>query len=121
MASPLISVIIPTYNYGNYIEETILSVLNQTYKNVEILVIDDGSTDNTWEIVSKFKNEINFLRQENLGQSQARNHGFDKARGSVYALLDADDYWEPEKLEKQIPLMNDAVGLVYCGARLFDT
>lgn len=117
--SALVSVIIPAFNVATIIERTIQSVLEQTYKNFEILVIDDGSTDRTGEVIDKLAAEdkrIRLLQQENQGVAAARNLGIKYARGDYIAPLDADDYWFPEKLEKQVAAMSEspsAVGLVY--------
>jgi len=110
-----VSVIIPTYNYGHYIEEAIDSVLAQTYKDYEIIVVDDGSTDNTEEVVSKYGPKIKYIYQENQGLSAARNTGIKKSNGEYIAILDSDDLWFPWKLEKQMKLFeaNSVLGLVY--------
>jgi glycosyltransferase involved in cell wall biosynthesis len=99
---PKISVIIPTYNSANYLPEAIESVLAQTYKNFEIVVIDDGSTDNTKEVVVPYLDQIVFLETENGGPAKARNHGIRKSSGEYVAFLDADDIWCPDKLERQL-------------------
>ena len=99
-----ISVIIPTYNRADKIENSIRSVLNQTYQNVEVLVIDDASTDNTENIVRNIKDErLSYIRMpENGGASVARNEGVRYATGEWIAFHDSDDVWRPDKLEKQI-------------------
>jgi glycosyltransferase involved in cell wall biosynthesis len=99
---PKISVIIPTYNSANYLPEAIESVLAQTYKNFEIVVIDDGSTDNTKEVVVPYLDQIVFLETENGDPAKARNHGIRKSSGEYVAFLDADDIWCPDKLERQL-------------------
>jgi glycosyltransferase involved in cell wall biosynthesis len=113
----LISVIIPTYNHGLFIEEAIQSVFLQTYQHLEIIVIDDGSTDNTREILGKFGKEINYIFQDNKGPSSARNHGLSVAKGKFIAFLDSDDVWMPEKLELQFNAIQEenSIGLVGCG------
>ncbi|MGZ8842134.1 MAG: glycosyltransferase [Pyrinomonadaceae bacterium] len=113
--SPLVSVITPIYNYARFIEQTIQSVLNQTLRSFEIIVVDDGSTDNTREIVARFGSQVRYVWQHNSGQGAARNRGIKEARGKFIALLDADDYWMADKLEKQIKVFqNDPdLGLVY--------
>lgn len=110
-----VSVIIPTYNYAHYIEEAIDSVLAQTYKDYEIIVVDDGSTDNTKEVVSKYGPKIKYIYQENQGLSAARNTGIKNSNGEYIAILDSDDLWLPWKIEKQMKLFeaNSGVGLVY--------
>lgn len=110
------SVITPLFNSENYISETINSVINQTYQNWELLLIDDGSTDKTVEIVTNFmaKNpNIKLLKNDiNLGAAISRNKGIDAAQGDYIAFLDADDIWKPEKLQVQIKFMQAQNGLV---------
>lgn len=114
----LVSVIIPTYNRAQIIIESINSVLNQTYQNFEILVIDDGSTDNTKDIVESINDiRIRYIYQENSGPSAARNNGIKNANGEWIAFLDSDDIWLPEKLGKQIEVINssdDRLGIITC-------
>ncbi len=113
----LISVIIPTYNRGYLIERAIESVQNQTYKEIEIIVVDDGSTDNTEEIVSKISDSrIRYLKNPtNRGVSHTRNIGIAAARGTYLAFQDSDDIWKPEKLHKQMECMKQGnYGMVYC-------
>jgi len=98
-----VSVIIPTYNRAKFLEEAINSVLNQTYKDFEIIVVDDGSTDNTKEIIRKF-GEIIYIYQKNKGVSSARNKGIKMSRGEYIAFLDSDDLWLKRKLEKQMKI-----------------
>jgi glycosyltransferase involved in cell wall biosynthesis len=113
-----VSVIIPTYNCGEYIVEAIDSILNQTYKNYEIIVVDDGSTDETKKRLEKYNNkEITYIYQENKGISVARNRGIKASTGELIAFLDADDMWLPEKLERQINIFKNfpQTGLLGCG------
>ncbi|NEO88905.1 MAG: glycosyltransferase family 2 protein [Moorea sp. SIO3G5] len=116
---PLVSVIIPAYNTEQFIEITLQSVLSQTYKNLEVIVVDDGSQDRTAEIVQSIAEEdqrVILLQQPNLGVAAARNLGIQNAKGDYIAPLDADDIWYPQNLEKQMKrfLATDpAVGLVY--------
>lgn len=98
----LVSVIIPVYNGEKYLKESLESVLNQTYEYIEILVIDDGSTDRSIEIAKSLNDEIRVIIQKNRGPAAARNNGAKCATGRWLAFLDADDTWEPEKLEKQV-------------------
>lgn len=114
-----VSVIIPNYNYANFVGQAIESALDQTYKNIEVIVVNNGSTDDSLEVLSKYRNEICIVDQENLGQSGARKSGLSRATGSYIAFLDADDFWETEKLAKQIPLFTDSTELVYCGISRF--
>jgi len=117
MKAPFFSVLIDTYNYGQYIEEAIGSVLAQDFpaEEREVLVVDDGSTDDTQERVQKFGNAIRYLRKANGGQASAFNFGFEQARGEVVALLDADDLWLPEKLGRVYEAFerHSAAGMVY--------
>jgi len=116
-----VSVIIPNFNYGRFLESTIQSVLDQTYKKVEIIVVDDGSTDNSRHVLDSYGNRIKTLFQVNQGQAVARNNGIAIAEGELIALLDADDYWEPSKLERQIELISNKFEFVYTGLRQFNS
>ena len=118
----LVSVIIPTYNYGRFIAEALRSVLVQTHPPSEIIVIDDGSTDDTGEVVAPFGEQVKYIRQENAGVCAARNRGVAESKGELVAFLDADDIWEPTKLEKQVAKFaaDSRIGLVHCGMREFD-
>jgi len=108
----MISVIIPTYNRASFLDEAIQSVLNQDYfvrnssNSFEFLVIDDGSTDNTKEIVKSFGNKMKYHFQEHKGVSAARNLGLDLAQGDYIAFLDSDDLWKKEKISIQMSFMN---------------
>ena len=111
---PAISVIIPSYNRANLLKETLESVFAQTYTDYEVLVIDDGSTDNTEEVVSalladnsEWQCKVRYIKQPNVGVSAARNHGIFEARGEWIAFLDSDDLWFPEKLEKQMAFIDE--------------
>jgi len=114
-----ISVIIPNYNYAQYIEQAIESVLKQSYQNLELIVVNNGSSDNSLEILRIYENDIHLIDQLNMGQSGARNSGLLRATGDFIAFLDADDFWEPTKLEKQVNLLKNATQLVYCGIAPF--
>lgn len=107
----LVSIIMPTYNCANFIDKSIESVINQTYKNWELIIIDDCSTDNTEEIVKKYIKEdsriIYHKLPTNSGAAVARNHGIAMAKGSYIAFLDSDDLWAKDKLEKQLKFMKD--------------
>ena len=119
-----VSIIIPTYNSGKYLFETIDSVLFQTYPSfdIEVIIIDDGSRDDTKEILQKYKNKIIYIYQENKGPSAARNAGIKIAKGEYIAFLDADDVYEPEKIQKQAQLLekNKDIGIVYCWRNFID-
>lgn len=98
-----ISIIVPVYNGTNHIERAIYSVMSQTYQNFELIIVNDGSTDNTEEIIRGFKDErIIYIKQENKGASYARNRGIKEAQGKYIAFLDADDYWSPSHLSDHI-------------------
>ena len=114
-----VSVIIPNYNYAHFLDQAIQSVLNQTYKNLELIVVNNGSTDNSRKVLAKYEKLLYIIDQPNLGQSGARNSGLSLSRGEYIAFLDADDYWEPNKLEEQIILLSKASQLVYCGITPF--
>jgi len=117
-SSPTVSVILPTYNRAHLIGRAIQSVLSQTYQDFELIIVDDGSTDNTKEIVKSFNNvRIKYIKHaKNKGGSAARNTGIRAARGEYIAFQDSDDEWLPEKLEKQTAILINAspkVGIVY--------
>lgn len=102
MKQPLVSVILPTYNRAWALKTAIDSVLFQNYPNIELIVIDDGSRDNTEELLKGYKNQIRVLTQENAGVSAARNRGIEKSRGEFIALLDSDDSWDRRKISCQM-------------------
>lgn len=115
-SSPKVSVVITCYNYGLYLPEAIESVLIQTWKDYEIIVIDDGSTDDTPFVMEHYRSfeKIRYIRQENQGQPKAKNRGIVESRGEFVAFLDADDIWLPLKLELQLQLFNNSlVGVGY--------
>ncbi len=101
-SAPLVSVIIPTFNRGWILREAIDSVLDQDYQNVELIVVDDGSTDDTPAILSAYGEKIVVLRQQNAGVSAARNSGIRAATGHLISFLDSDDLWLPQKLSCQV-------------------
>jgi glycosyltransferase involved in cell wall biosynthesis len=112
---PTVSVIIPTYQRSHWVSEAIESVLAQTFKDYEIIVVNDGSTDNTVEVLNQFQDKIKIIEQENKGGSAARNIAIKNSQGLYIAFLDDDDLWLPSKLEKQIALLefNHKIGLIY--------
>lgn len=115
MSEPSVSVIIPTYNNAKYIAESINSALDQTHPPAEILVIDDGSTDNTQAVVSACSDaRIRYVKIRHAGTSAARNRGIELASGDYIAFLDADDLWRPRKLEKQVSVMEHDRGIICC-------
>lgn len=118
---PSVSIIVPTYNRAQLIGRAIQSVLNQTYQDFEIIVVDDGSTDNTEEIVKGFQDErIVYIRHsKKSGGAAARNTGIKMSRGEYIAFQDSDDEWLPEKLKKQMEVFKNTspkVGVIYTGA-----
>ena len=104
-----VSVIIPIHNSSKYILECINSVINQTYSNLEIIIVDDNSKDNSLDIIKSINDKrINIIKlKNNLGVAKARNKGIDAATGKYICFLDSDDYWYPEKIEKQIKFIKD--------------
>ncbi len=113
---PTVSVVITCYNYAQYLPTCIESVLSQTFNDFEVIVVDDGSTDNTCDVLKPYLNDprIRYVRQENSGQAKAKNNGIHHSRGRFVAFLDADDFWAPTKLERQINFFQDErVGVVY--------
>ena len=109
MEKPLVSVIIPVYNCERYLAEAIESILSQTYQPYEIIVVDDGSTDNSAAVAKSFGSVVKYCYQTNSGSAAARNHGIHLAKGRFFAFLDADDIWIEDKLKRQIAaFINDA-------------
>lgn len=122
MNSPLVSIIIPSYNAENHLAEAIECAINQTWTNKEIIIIDDGSTDNSYHIAKKYESEnIIVIKQENKGASTARNTGLAIAKGDYIQFLDADDLINPEKIELQVKLLKQNEGyLSICSTIYFD-
>jgi glycosyltransferase involved in cell wall biosynthesis len=114
MSEPLVSVVIPSFNYGHLVGEAVDSVLVQTYPNVEVIVVDDGSTDDTRQRLAKYGERIRYHYQPNAGLSAARNTGIGLAEGEYIALLDSDDAFHPEKLAVQMAVLtkHPTLGLV---------
>jgi glycosyltransferase involved in cell wall biosynthesis len=120
---PAVSVVIATRNYGRYLAAALRSVLWQTWRDLEVVVIDDGSTDDTAAVVQPLLTDqrVHYYRTDGLGQSRAKNLGIQLSRAPLIAFLDGDDEWAPEKLEKQLPLFaNPVVGVVYSRRTLMD-
>jgi glycosyltransferase involved in cell wall biosynthesis len=120
---PLVSVVIPCFNYGRFLPEAVDSVLSQGVTDLEVIIVDDGSTDETPEVVARLTDpRIRAYRFQNGGNSAARNHGIELARGEFLAFLDADDRWLPGKLERQLALLEaePGVGMVFTDFRRFD-
>jgi glycosyltransferase involved in cell wall biosynthesis len=117
---PLVSVIIPTYNRKNIVSKAIDSVLSQTYTNYEIIVVDDGSTDQTEEALQPYLYKIKYIYQENKGVSAARNTGIRNAKGEWIAFLDSDDQWLSGKLHMQVRIINNSkleTGCIICNMK----
>ena len=124
MDKPLVSVIVPTYNYGRFIGETLECLRAQTYQNWECVIVDDGSTDDTAEQVALFMKRderFKFLRQENARQAAAKNNGLRNSAGDYIQFLDADDLIEPQKFEKQVEYLeaHPGVDIIYGSMRYF--
>ena len=119
---PRVTVIIPCYNYGRFLREAVASATSQTLGDIEIIIIDDGSTDDTPAVIDSLDDRrIRTRRMPNFGVSAARNAGLDMARGEFIAFLDADDRWHPDKLERQVALMDSEpdVAFVFSDLRRF--
>ena len=119
--SPLVSVVIPTYNGAKYLPQALDSVLAQTYRPYEIVVVDDGSKDNTRAVLQPYLTQISYVYQDNRGEPAARNTGIRNSKGEFIAFLDADDLWHPRKLELQMNCFRQhpEYGLVYCLMQTF--
>lgn len=126
MQEALVSVVVPAFNAATYIRQTLDSVHAQTYREIEVIVVDDGSSDSTAKIVEEFvarDSRFQLVRQSNAGVGAARNTAIKRARGKYLAPLDADDLWSPRKLETQVACMEkfgSNTGLVYCSSSLID-
>jgi glycosyltransferase involved in cell wall biosynthesis len=118
---PTVSTIIPVYNGAAYLRQAIDSVLAQRDVSVELIVIDDGSTDDTWQVLESYGDALHKERQANAGPAQARNLGARRATGEWLAFLDADDEWLPDKLARQLELAGQQAGLVYTDRRNIGT
>jgi len=110
LVTPTVSVVITTYNQAPYIGATIASVLDQTYRDLEIIVVDDGSTDGSEAAVAPYQSRLHYIRQGNRGVAAARNTGIRHAKGRMLALLDGDDLWHPEKLQRQLDVADSRSG-----------
>jgi len=119
---PTISVVIPVFNASQFLEETLISVFNQTYKDFEIIVVDDGSTDDTNVILSPYLDKISYIYQKNQGPAIARNTGIKATKGEWIAFLDSDDIWVSTKLEEHVNHIKDnpSINFLFSDAMLFD-
>lgn len=119
---PLVSAIIPNYNYARYVGEAVESALGQTYPNIEVIVVDDGSTDNSLEVLEQYRDRIKIIEQKNSGVCVARNRGVAESTGEYIAFLDADDVWLPEKIAVQMNEFEEAPEAAFanCGMQLID-
>lgn len=117
MADPLISCIVPVFNGERFLAETLDSILGQTYRPLEIIVVDDGSSDATAELAAGYAPRVTCLRQDNRGAASAKNRGVAASRGEHIAFLDADDLWLPGKLERQAAWLRERPGFRLCLTR----
>jgi glycosyltransferase involved in cell wall biosynthesis len=120
VSNVLVSVVVPVYNGEQYLEKTVESILNQDYQNIELILVDDGSSDNSATLMKQLAEQDTRIKpfyNKNGGVAYARNFGIEQAQAEFIAFCDQDDLWLPTKLSKQIPLFKNAeVGVVYCGA-----
>lgn len=121
--NPKVSVIVPLYNSERFVAAAVESILQQSYPPYEIIVIDDGSSDRSQEKLSPYRDRIHYIYQNNQGVAAARNRGIQQATGDLIAFLDHDDYWFPNKLEKQVATwqQNPTLGIIHSGWRRVDT
>lgn len=117
----LVTIVIPCYNHAGYLERAIASVLNQTYENVELIVLDDGSTDNTREVLERYGDAFHWESHENMGQANTLNKGWQMAKGDVLSYLSADDELLPDAVATSLHYLQDDVVLTYCDFNLFDS
>lgn len=125
MNNDSISIVMPAYNCEKYVSESIKSVINQTHKNWELIVINDGSMDNTLSVISKIAIKDSRIRilnnSSNMGVSETRNRGIEQSNGNWIAFLDSDDVWETSKLEKQVDLANEKnAEFIFTGSSYID-
>jgi glycosyltransferase involved in cell wall biosynthesis len=107
MPAPTVSVVIPTYNSARYLEDAVDSVLAQSFKSLEVIVIDDGSNDDTGAVMGRYGASVRYISQHNQGVAAARNHGIEHSRGRYVAFLDADDIWLPHKIQRQLQALEE--------------
>lgn len=111
---PLVSVVIPVYNGNNYLQDAVNSVFAQTYPNIEIIIVDDGSTDETWPLIEKLGNKVFGFHKENGGIASALIFGIRKAKGNIIAWLSHDDVFLPTKIVKQVEFLNSNPEMIAC-------
>jgi glycosyltransferase involved in cell wall biosynthesis len=120
--SPLVSIVVPSYNHAQFLEQCIKSIFAQTFKDFELIVIDDGSTDNSCDILNHLnrKYDFTFITQENMGLARTFNKGIQQyARGKYFTFCASDDYWLPQKLEKQVSFLEQHPDIPMCYGRTF--
>lgn len=123
MTTPKVSIVITCYNYERFVAAALRSALGQSFQDIEVILVDDGSTDGSEEQICSFLSDqrLRYIKQANRGQAKAKNRGVQESSGAYVAFLDADDQWVHDKLEKQIPLFNDPeIGVVYSRANYID-
>ncbi|TDT39479.1 glycosyltransferase involved in cell wall biosynthesis [Halospina denitrificans] len=123
MDQPLVSVVVATYNTADYVPDAVASVLAQTWQNLEVIIVDDGSTDDTQAVLQDSISDprVHYIKTENRGQPRAKNRGIHESKGEFVAFCDADDLWRSNKLELQIPeFENPRVGVVYTDVSYLD-
>ena len=113
---PKVSVIIPAYNQAKFLAVAIDSCLEQTYRDIEVIVVEDGSTDETRDVAARFGDRISYIHQENTGLAGARNRGIGESKGEYLCFLDSDDFFHPQKIQRQVELIeaDPQLGFVYC-------
>jgi len=119
----LVTVVIPTYNRERYLGEAVESVLAQSFQNIEVIVVDDGSTDNTRSVAERYAARVHYVWQANAERGSARNHGLRLARGEFVAFLDSDDLWTSDKLERDLDQLRrrPEIGVVYSDVEIIDS
>jgi glycosyltransferase involved in cell wall biosynthesis len=117
VSAPLVSVVVPVYNGAKYLRQALDSALGQTYQPLQVVVVDDGSSDGSWEVMLSYGGRVRSLRQDNAGVAEARNAGIQASYGELIAFLDQDDWWLPGKVEKQVASFRseERVALVHTG------
>jgi len=122
MSGASVSILIASHNTGHFLPETLASALDQTHRECEVILVDDGSDDDTAERIAPFRDRIRYVRQAHAGLASARNHGLRFARGDYLALLDADDLWAPTKLAVQVAIAGrfPQCGLIFCDGVEFE-